>query len=814
MDLQNVIKNIIDGDAVIIMGSGASIGIRNSQNNPFPSGKLLAARLYEACGEISSDAYDLADASELYKEKFSSQELISEIRTQLTVGHFEDIHQIVYSLPWIRYYTTNYDDAALFAARKSGKRITPITLSKNFRKFRDYENLCVHINGHIGELNEETLRDEFKLTSSSYLSMESIINSQWGALLKEDLAVAKNIVIIGLSLNYDLDLSRIIYNTNTKEKTIFIDREDLDPSSQRKLERFGKVYNIGVDGFAKQVAAVHAYYHPRQKDPSNYLYSCFNHEYKKNYPLITPIPNDIFELVMTGQFSDSLTFEKDGDYESIVFRKSFKDVLEGINANKRIIFVHSALGNGKTMLVNVLRHQLSRKDIHVFLFIENYQAKLATDISNINNLNQKTVVIIEDYFNYMEVLRGFSTYALQNVTFVLTARSAINETRLPDVCSMFSIKEGESIIIDANKLIEPELLKCSDIFTKYGIFGRNNKRSTSEKLTILKDKHRGNSSFQTILIDIAQSNDMESRVMEIVETIKNDTNKYYDTIILILLAQIMKLRISADDISEIMRIDITRDAIFQKNIAVNELLIFQSDEADFRIKSAVTANLILKNINNMQPIISALIKTAQYSSKYSYTEKYNNILINIISYSHINSFLKGFTNREQFLLNYYDNLSELSYYRENHFFWLQYAIACIEMKNYPRAQTYLNNSYGFAPPEDRFIPFQINNQQARLYLEKIQNGQSSNIIDDLKRAHELLMMPIISSKDNEGHVIRLFEYYHQASLKEKFITSDEISIYKQCCKEAHVRLENYLKNPKSSTNNYSELKRQLILCAI
>lgn len=79
------------------------------------------------------------------------------------------------------------------------------------------------------------------------------------------------------------------------------------------------------------------------------------------------------------------------------------------------------------------------------------------------------------------------------------------------------------------------------------------------------------------------------------------------------------------------------------------------------------------------------------------------------------------------------------------------------MKKFDRAQYYLETAYGLIP--DDFVPFQINNQQARLYLERILYDQTQNALEDFKAAHKLLMLPIDSSKDNEYIVIRLFGYY-------------------------------------------------------
>ena len=49
--------------------------------------------------------------------------------------------------------------------------------------------------------------------------------------------------------------------------------------------------------------------------------------------------------------------------------------------------------------------------------------------------------------------------------------------------------------------------------------------------------------------------------------------------------------------------------------------------------------------------------------------------------------------KEAFLINYYNELKDLTYYKENSFFWLQFSIACTNVGRYELAQTYLDNAY-------------------------------------------------------------------------------------------------------------------------
>lgn len=808
MELIDGIKSILDGDAVVIMGAGASLGAKNAFGD-FPSGSSLACELYKKCGIIPDDEKDLQDAAQCYEEKFSASALISEIRTLLTCASFTESHETIYALPWMRYYTTNYDDVALLAAKKKGVVLTPVTLTSNLKANLNTEHLCVHINGHIGNLSETTLHHEFKLTANSFYSQTNILNSQWGDFFINDLESAKCIVIIGLSLKYDLDLSKIIFSPNFIEKTMIISSPDLSSNSENRLKRFGTVYKIGVDGFAEKITEVKDFYRPHVKLPEERLYSAFNHFYRTKRHFIAPKPEDIFRLFLNGQYSDSLFYKNGGLYSGFIYRAKFAKIRESVTNGTRFIFVHADMGNGKTACINELQYSLSRENIHIFELCNADSKKISEEISAIYSLSQNATVliIVEDYTNYMDILHKFALLDNGRVQFIFTARSALNYNKMPLVLDEFVAEEGSSAVFDINKLEDTDLKNCVKIFNQYGLFGRQSKMSTPDKIKYLTERKNGNSRFQSIMLGAIQSDMMKEKLVSIIKTIKDESKEYYNAVLLCLLVKVMNLRLSTSDIERILEINLTTDALFKSNPAIKELITFNY-KGELIIKAPVTARFVLQKVSAPENIISSLCALAFYAEKYSDTPKFANLLTSIISYSHINSFLKGFSNPEQFLSAYYDELSRVEYYRNNNFFWLQYAISCIETGNFDRAQRYLDTAYGLIP--DGFVPFQINNQQARFYLERIVHGQSSNVSGDFCEAHRLLMIPIASPKDNEYNVVRLFGYYCRDKVKLSMMENGGEEAYKIACKEAYTKTADYIKKHPIYSEEFTDLQVRLL----
>lgn len=807
MDLTVAIQHILDGNAVIIMGSGASWGAKNAFGE-FPSGAMLAEHLYKACEIEADDIKDLQDAAQSYKEKFSAEDLIREVRTQLTCSSVLPCHSTIYSQPWMRYYTTNYDNVALLAAQQNGIKITPISLSANFKRYHEYKRLCVHINGHIDNLNEKTLDNEFKLTASSYLSQNNIMNSDWGMLLENDLEAAKCVVILGLSLQYDLDLSRIIYNTEGREKTIIISSTNTSSNAESKYQRFGTVFKIGVQGFADKIEEISSKYSPRIMSPIDKMYSCFDHEYRVPLPVEKATPNQVYDLFLCGTYNRRLFHKTNGKYDGIVLRSKFADVQKAVLDGKKYIFIHADMGNGKTACIEELKFFLSKYEYHIFTLIKTSLTNLSEEIRSLCSIESPCVVIIENYTSYMEVLRAFSMNSHTHIQFVFTARSALNYSKMQDVFDIFSIGEGESTAIGINTLGRKDIQCCVSLFDQYGAWGVGAGWSAAKKTDYLRDRAHGNSRFQTIMLDVIQSDDMSKRIKRLVGAIKTDSPNYHNAVLLILIARMMNLRLSAADIERIAGQSITSDALFRTNSAICELLEFSDDKQSFVIKSPVTAKFILHEVAEPQMIIDALFVLAQYAVKYKNIYQYSSVLNDIISFSHISSVLSPSRDNKAFLASYYDRLGEIEYYRSSNFFWLQYAISCIEIGEYSRAQRYLNDAYGLVPND--FVPFQINNQQARLCLELIMSANSSNVLEDYRKAHQLLMLPITSAKDNEYNVVRLFGYYIRKDFVAR-MNSDELrEFHTLACKDAYNRLTAYLKSHSEHSEHFYELQKKLL----
>ena len=71
------------------------------------------------------------------------------------------------------------------------------------------------------------------------------------------------------------------------------------------------------------------------------------------------------------------------------------------------------------------------------------------------------------------------------------------------------------------------------------------------------------------------------------------------------------------------------------------------------------------------------------------------------------------------MIEYYEKAKELKFCRRNLFFWEQYAIVCINLKQFDRADRYFKTAYSLAKERGRtFSAYQIDNHYERHYSLK------------------------------------------------------------------------------------------------
>jgi hypothetical protein len=267
------------------------------------------------------------------------------LRKEFTIIETTDTQAKILSIPWHFIITTNYDSAIEISIKRNARYLVKsATLSDNIKNINDGSaKVCLHLNGYIERLNEQTINDEFKLTSRSY--DRKIDASPWMSIIRDEIRFATVVFFVGYSM-YDIDVRRLLVaNRISQDKCIFIQAKDLDKVIERRLSLFGDVVKIDSDGFASRIDKITASHSPVSVPDK--IGNAF-HEYK--LPVGNRIPasaSDFYNLLFLGNYS--FGFNADAPY--LLDRESTQ-MLFNMTLKGSCLIIHSYVGNGKSLLLD------------------------------------------------------------------------------------------------------------------------------------------------------------------------------------------------------------------------------------------------------------------------------------------------------------------------------------------------------------------------------------------------------------------------------------------------------------------------------
>lgn len=702
MILEEAIKNALSGNAILFLGSGASVGAINQNGESFPIGQELAERLYPSCTNLDQAA-DLFCEDKDAENKDGEQELITFLKNQFRAKTITPHQKQIPSVPWKRIYTTNYDNIVEKAYTECGKYVRSLVTDDSASNYLSTdETIYLHINGSVDKLNKQTLKGQFKLTDMSY-NTSAFTANEWGKLFSGDLNTYPVVIFIGFSMSYDLDIRRIVSTIN-KEKCLFIMRSGESDTTIRTLSKYGTVECIGFDGFFDKVAEIEKDFEP---DTTLYATSFSNFEKMDVTAAITaPNDTDVLRFYKTGKKTSSLYYKSDDGFKAILKRSLVESMVAEIEAGVEAIFIHSDIGNGKTEVVDQICNQLAAK--YCIYKLKDNNETIPKEIEGLCASSEKKIIIIENFFNYYDVFGLFKLFnSNKNITFIFTARTSIFKSRY----EQFSFEKTS--VYDLNRLDAKEINELVRIFEEYGYYPKQKIGDNYSKY-IQKNCDR---KLQSVILSIFDNSVITNSLQFILDDINSLNQNSRNILLFMIVAKVMNLEVNFHEILDLLSAK-SIDYDFEKSPSINELVDFKGIKTS--IKSVTICTWILNHIDNCELIFNLLVEAAiQADIGSRVNRRYEKFLGNIISYKHLKFILSVLcddnTRKLEIINNYYQKIKSLTYYREKYFFWLQYGISALELNDFDGASHHFNAA--LAKMDKSSIPFEINNQRARLKME-------------------------------------------------------------------------------------------------
>ncbi len=735
MELEQAMQIALDGGALLFVGAGFSRGAVNLAGQPFKSGPELAAHLASRASLPAETG--LEDAAEAFAEKYGVDKLIGEIQTEFTAREVALFHREILTIPWKRIYTTNYDDVVEVAARPHGKRLSPITIGMDIYKIPKDHTICIHLNGYAETLDRDKIWTELKLTETSYVTA-SIADTQWAMLFRQDLRLARAIFFVGYSLA-DLDIKRILFESDAlRDKCFFYLGPNPDEATLRRVTKFGSVVTKSAEEFAGDMRAVAAAYVPTSNKG---LHALAMKEYQIRAPS-TPITDKAFiDLLLLGARTDDLIAESlRSGRKYLLERSAVSDVFRRIDKGKRVLVVCSDLGNGKSMLVEALRVRAVERGYRVFDVSEHTEG-LDTELQAVASSGEKVIVIIEEYQNWLDEIRVFRTNASDQAVLVLTARNAVHDVLIDDLTTIAGVDEVSEVPVDV--LDEQEIVWVVDSLNEYGLWGDRAGDSRSDKINFVRDECRGQ--LHALLLKLLQSPDIGKRFSALIQSLqKNGEN--YQVLLSVFIITLLNHGPTLDVLVDIWGVDLLSSPQFKRDPVVRQLIDF--NQYAVLVRSPIAAEYLLAHVADANRVVSVLTKMAERTAKGAGTSpRYYELFKDLMRYSSVQAILPE-EGRNNAIIRYYESIKNLSKCKFNPLFWLQYAIACLVMKDLPRAETYFSTAYSLGISQ-RFDTFQIDNHFARfLLVQAIQDLGPRDAMENFRRARAIINRQI---RDERRH---------------------------------------------------------------
>lgn len=750
--MQEALQSIASGRSILFLGSGFSRTALNERHKQPMTGRQLAEYLATETN-LPVDT-ELDDSAEAYVEQYGDAALISLLKSEFRIETVQSEHLELVKQPWMRIYTTNYDNLVEAAGDQLKKEIVPLTLDDDIYKSPTQGTQCVHLNGYIDSLSTQTLWSSFKLLETSYLT-SSIAASPWASLLRDDINLATAAFFVGYSLDFDIDIKRVLFSsTGSRKKTYFIVGDNPGERTRRRIRKFGIDLKISLQEFAntlvKELHSTQRQNRPlSETNPPPYEIPTRTREFRDS---------DLLDLFLYGKHSPleiaASTEENSKPY--FLWRNQTETALDFITSLRRDVVVHSSLGNGKTLFLEGLKARAYQQGFSIFS-PQNKTPSTEQDIQNILTVCPKPIFVFEDYQDHLEIIRFIALRRNENTRFVFTARTLIHDIECDDLLSALGQEDISEIGLD--KLNHEELQWVSDLLTRYGLWGTRAGLSYTRKLTFLsKGCHR---EWHAILLSTLRSPTISNKFETLLRDI--EANELHHNI---LLSCLILTTIQKDDLFrklvDLWGVENLTSSSVRRDSALRELIDFQLGEV--KLRSSIAAQFILKKLADPDKIVSvaiAMFKRASELRRVSDSQYY--LMKNLTRFSTVQQILPG-RRKNRSIIHFYESIKHLQH--SNPHFWLQYAVACTVIKDFPRASIYFDNAYALAEKK-QYDPYMINNHYARFLLVRaVEEEGPSEALSSFRKARKIILEQIRSGENRHypfavaglfGNLFRHFE---------------------------------------------------------
>lgn len=750
-ELAEALHDIISGGAVCFLGAGFSREATDLDSKPVPDVSMLCQEICEFPGledETDAPLSDLADFCESKPElKIRLSSLLVKRLTHCVAT--ADQTKIL-SMPWRSIFTTNFDDVAESALGESAIPVTPRTDATQLRAER--KNVY-YLHGRARDIIDGSSEPNIVLSESNYINLKSR-NRQLYSALENDIHASSRIVFIGYSVR-DVEIATRLFSIpRLKQKSIVICAPGERPIALARLGKFGAVYPIGTAGFANELPD--NVEEITKENPEDFL------NYVDRISPISPkseIENsDVEKLILTGVFDYSAyayqILNEDSEPTYCIKRKEH---IEAIFTNDRInrFVVTSDLGNGKSIFLGQVIYRAQELGFETYE-IKTQLPEALLELETLLNSPTRRIYIVDGLVRYRKIAKFIGARIRGNSILVATSGSYIDEISFSSITEELS---GATKEIDLNYLVSGEISDWDKYLERWGYWDERIEESLAERIEFLKD--RCGAENRSIVLALFRGTSLSRKIDSIVEFFLKGNNEHARAFIAILINSLCQKHVEWSRIVQWIEIDEPTLKHKVLNSPVGEFMTGSKRWHEFT--STELADYILNsyefNTSDIVDVYTTIVRQTAYSStdlRAGYDSREN--LKELMRFRFLTRLFQRQEDGIKSIDAVYKRLSKVPKIRMNDQFWLQYAMASMEVGDLGNAETYLGTAIGLANKKGmNYSKRQILDQQARLLFRK--NTKNYKELDVLK-ASEILRELLLEKSEPAVHPLRSAVHIH------------------------------------------------------
>ncbi|HHN6894834.1 TPA: SIR2 family protein, partial [Escherichia coli] len=438
--------------------------------------------------------------------------------------------------------------------------------------------------------------------------------------------------------------------------------------------------------------------------------------------------------------------------------------LNNIKNNNNII-ITGDLGNGKSIVLEMLAYELTVNGFHTYI-LRNNDGDYVSDLDQIIKHEGTAVIIIDNCSNHPGLIKHIFEVKADNLIYVFADRNS------NDIKFNISLDFIEHNI---DLLSSDEIASAVKIIDNLSTWQKFSALSTERKKRLVYEKY--DAQLSLLLLGLINSPNIKTKIKQQTDLIYSNPD-HKKSVFCICICEVANVEPTSSLVSEISGTNAIYHTSLRNSPPFNQ--IFKVNGATIKSKSSILSLSLLNNTFSDIYVRDVLLEIVERTDSIKDQDIEIKKIFKALLRFHI---VERILPKNQSALDrYYEQLKyRCTWLMDSPHYWVQYAMCRLSFSDYNRAQNYLTNAYQKAETKKgSYHTDNIDTQQARLYLNQcLDHNNSSECYNLFNKAHALLV-----KLPNEGRKFRQVLLYKKVfDLKYQSFSKKNKTDFEQACKK-------------------------------